>query len=206
MLCGFGFVFLRAAQIGNQCDMDKQAVLPAGLQRDLTDSFYKGLGLDVADGAADFSDDHIGAGLFSDPVDKVLDLVCDVGNHLHGGAQVFAAALFVQDVPVNFTCRQIRVFVQVLVDETLVVAKVQIRLRSVLRDINFSVLIGTHGPRINVDIGIKLLCRHLQAPGLQKPPQGSGGDSLSQAGDHTSGHKNIFRHRFFLLTYAQQSF
>ena len=63
--------------------MDKQTVFSADLQGDLPNGLQKRLRLNVTDGASDFGDDHIGIGLLSDPVNKLLDLIGDVGNDLN---------------------------------------------------------------------------------------------------------------------------
>ena len=91
--------------------MDKEAVLPADLQRDLANGLQKRLGLDVADGAADLRDNDVRVGLFADGVDEFLDLVRDVRNDLHRRAEIFAAPLLVEDVPVDLTGRQIGILV-----------------------------------------------------------------------------------------------
>ena len=83
VLGGLGFVLVGAVQVGHQRDMDKQAVLPARLVRDLAHSLDKGLTFDIADGAADFGDDDIGFGLAADTVDKFLDFVGDMGDDLN---------------------------------------------------------------------------------------------------------------------------
>jgi hypothetical protein len=73
-----------------------------------------------------------------------------VGNDLHGLAQVFAAALLVEHVPVHLAGGQVRVLVQVFVDEALVMAEIQIGLGAVVRDEHLAVLIGgswCRGPR-----------------------------------------------------------
>ena len=40
-------------------------------------------------------------------------------------------------------------------------SEVKIGFGAVLGYIYLSVLIGAHGSRVNIDIGVKLLCRHL---------------------------------------------
>ena len=65
MLCGFGFMLIGATKERYQRHMNEQAVLLAHLQRNLPDSLQKGLGLDIADGAADLRNDHIGIRLLS---------------------------------------------------------------------------------------------------------------------------------------------
>ena len=82
---------------------------------------------------------------------------------------------------------------EVLVHEPLVVAQVQVRLGAVLGDEHLAVLIGTHSPRVHIDIGVELLVPHPDAPLLQKPPQGGRADPLAQAGDHAAGNEYEFR-------------
>ena len=142
--------------------MDKEAVLPAHLQRDLPDGLQKGLGLNIADGAADLGDDHVGVRLLTHPIDKFLDLIGDVGDHLHGGAQILPPALLVQNVPVHLAGGEVGVFVQILIDEPLIVAQIQIRFRAVLGDVDLAVLIGAHGAGVHIDVGVQLLSGHLQ--------------------------------------------
>ena len=162
VLGGLGLVLIGALEEGHQRHMDKEAVLPAHLQRDLPDSLQKGLGLNIADGAADLGDDHVGVRLLTHPIDKFLDLIGDVGDHLHGGAQILPPALLVQNVPVHLTGGEVGVFVQILVDEPLIVTQIQIRFRTILGDVDLAVLIGAHGAGVHVDVGVQLLSGHLQ--------------------------------------------
>ena len=114
-----------------------------------------------------------------------------MGDDLHGGAQVLPPALLVQHVPIDLAGGKVGKFIQVLVNETLIVAQIQIGLRPVLGDVHLAVLVGAHGARIHIDIGIQLLGRHLQSSGLQQTAQGRGGNALAQAGNHAAGDENI---------------
>ena len=194
MLGGFGLVLVGAPEEGHQSHMDEQAVLLPYLQGNLAHRLQEGLGLNIADGAADLRDDHVGIGLLAHPVDKFFDLVGDVGDDLYRGAQVFAPALLVQHIPVDLAGGQVGILVQVLVNEALVVAQVQVGLRAVLSDIDLTVLVGTHGARVHIDVGVQLLGRHLQSPGFQQPSQGCGRDAFAKARNHAAGHKDIFCH------------
>ena len=199
VLGGLGLVLIGATEEGHQRHMDEQTVLLAHLQRNLPDSLQKGLGLDIADGAADFGDYHIGVRLLAYPVDEFLDFIGDMGNDLNGGAKVFPPALLVQHIPVDLSRGQVGKLVQILVDEPLVVTQIQIRFRAVLGDIHLAVLIGAHGAGVHIDIGVQLLGCHLQSPGLHQSAQGSCRDALAQTGNHTAGYKNIFCHQNRLL-------
>ena len=61
--------------------------------------------------------------------------------------------------------------IQTLVNEPLIVAQVQVRLRAVVRYEHLAVLIGTHGSWVHIQIGVQLLHPDPQAPLLQQPSQ-----------------------------------
>ena len=174
--------------------MDEQAVAPADLGRHLTDGLEEGLGLNVARRAADLGDDHIRRGLFADRVDERLDLVGDVRDDLHGLAQVFARALLVEHVPVDLAGRQVGELVQILVDKALVMAKVEVGLRAVVRDVDLAVLERAHRARVHVDIGVELLRRHLEAAAFEQTAERGRSDALAQAGNHAAGYENVLCH------------
>ena len=80
-----------------------------------------------------------------------------MGNYLHGLAEVIAAALFAEDGFVDAAGRPVIVAAEFGVGEALVVAEVEIGLRTVLGDEDFTVLKRAHGPRINVEVRIAFL-------------------------------------------------
>ena len=143
--------------------MDEETVLAAHFQRNLADCLKKRLGFDITDGAADLRDHHVRAGLLSHTINEIFDLVGDVRDDLYGGSQILAASLLVEHIPIDLTGCQVGVFVQVFVDETLIMSKIQVSFSAVLCYINFSVLVGTHSARIHIDIRIQLLGCHFQA-------------------------------------------
>ena len=67
----------------------------------LPDSLDKGLALDITDGAADLGDDHIRTCPLSNPINEALDLIGDMGNGLHGAAQVLSSPLLGDDIGVD---------------------------------------------------------------------------------------------------------
>ncbi len=135
------------------------------------DGLDEGLGFDIADGAADFGDHHVRVGLFAHPVNEALDFVGDVGDGLHRAAQVSTLALLMDHIGIHLAGGQVGVLVQVLVDEALVVAQVQVGFRAVLGHIHLPMLIGAHGTGIHVDVGVQLLRRYLKPSGFQQSPQ-----------------------------------
>ena len=179
MLGRFGFVLVGAGNVGYQHDMDVAAVLGALLQADLADGLQEGLALDIAGSAADLGDNDIGLGALGQVINVALDLVGDVGDDLHGLAQVGALPLFVQDVPVDFAGGQVGVFVQVFIDKTLIMAQVQVGLGAVVRHEHLAVLQGAHRAGVHIDVGIQLLAGHLQPAGLEQTAQAGRCDALA---------------------------
>ena len=66
------------------------------------------------------------------------------------------------------------------VGEALVVAKIEVGFGAVVGDKHFPVLIGRHGARINVQVGIALLEGDFQAAAFEKTADRSGGNALSE--------------------------
>ena len=61
-----------------------------------------------------------------------------------------------------------------------VVAEVEIGFGAVVGDENFTVLIGRHSARINVEVGIALLEGDSKTPAFEETSDGSGRDALSE--------------------------
>ena len=88
MLGGLGLDLTRGGQVGHQGEMNEQGHALPDLDAHLANGFQKRQGLDVADGAADLHQRHLGiAGRF---VNTGFDLVGDVRNDLHGTAQSYS--------------------------------------------------------------------------------------------------------------------
>ncbi len=103
-------------------------VLGAGLAPELPHRFEERQRLDVADRATDLRDDDVAVARLRGTADPLLDLVRDVRDHLHGRAEILAAALLADHPFPDRTGGVIRVPRKVLVDEALVVADVEIGL------------------------------------------------------------------------------
>ena len=159
--------------------MDGKRVLVAFLVAHLADRFQMGLAFDVADGAADLDDDHLGSGLLADAADALLDLVGDVGDRLNGAPKVVAAALLVDHGLVYLAGGDGAAPGQVLVQEALVVAEIKVSLGAVGGDEHLPMLIGGHGAGVDVEIGIELLDDDGDTAGLEDSADGGGGDSLA---------------------------
>ena len=70
-------------------------------------------------------------------------------------------------------------------------AEIKIGLSAVLGDEHLTVLKRAHGPRVNVQVGIALLKRHLEPTCLQQGPEGRCCDPLAKARHHSARHKDV---------------
>ena len=126
--------------------------------------------------------------------DARLDLVRDVRDHLHGRAEVLALALLAQHA-----CPRSRRRVwfaaarEVLVDEALVVADVEVGLGAVLGHEHLAVLERAHRARVDVEVRVELLHLHLQAARLQQPAERCGDDALPERRDDAAGDEDVLR-------------
>ena len=174
--------------------MDVQDVGPPDVLAHLADGLEERQRFDVADGPADLDDDDVRIAVAGHATDALLDLVGDVRDDLDGAAEVVAAALLGDDRLVDAPGRDVAELAQVLVDEALVVAEVEVRLGAVVGDEDLAVLVGRHRARIHVDVRIELEDGDRQAAGLEEPTDAGGGDAFAERGGHASGHKDILRH------------
>ena len=170
--------------------MDEQHILLSLLSGYLPDGLEERLRLDIADGAADLGDKHVGLPVVH-LVDAGFDLVGDVRDDLHGAAEISALALTAQDAPVDLARRHGAARGQALVREALIVAEVKVGLRAVIGDEDLAVLIRAHGAGVNVQIRVKFLVLHAQTALLQEPAERCGADALAKAGHDAAGDKNI---------------
>ena len=146
--------------------MQVEDVLAADVVTHLPCGFQEGLRFNIADGAADLGDDHVG--LFAVCVgiahsdDAGFDLVGDVRDDLDGLAEEFAAALLGDDRGIDLAGGDVAAGGEIAVEEALVVTEVQVGFCAVFGDEDLAVLEGVHGARIHVEVGIELLHSHFQ--------------------------------------------
>ena len=149
--------------------MDVADVVPSDVPPELADGLDEGDDLDVADGAADLDDDHIDV-LGAEGPDAFLDLVGHVRDDLDGLAQVVTPALLGDHRRVDPAGGGVGVLVEVLVDEPLVVAEVEVGLAAVLGDEDLAVLERVHRARVDVDVRVELAHGDPEARHLSRRP------------------------------------
>ena len=163
------------------------------LLAELADRLEERQALDVADRAADLDQHEVDA-LARIGQDEAFDLVGDVRDHLHGGAEIVAAPLLLQDGLVDLAGGDVVALGGRDAGEALVVAEVEVGLGAVVGDEHLAVLVGAHRPRIDVEIGVELAQPDLVAARLQQRAERRGRRALSQGGDHAAGDEDVPGH------------
>ena len=128
---------------------------------------------------------------FGRALDPRLDLVRDVRDHLDRGAEELALPLLAQHRVPDRAGAVARVPRQVLVDEALVVADVEIGLGAVLGDEHLAVLERAHRARVDVQVRVELLRLHPQAARLQQPAERGGDDPLAERRDDAARDEDV---------------
>ena len=167
VLGGLRLLLVSRADERHERQVDVADVLAAHVEAELPDRFEERQDLDVADRSADLGDDDVDVvgGEIRHPS---LDLVGHVRDDLHGLAQVIATPLRSEHRCVDRTRRGVGPAGQVLVDEPLVVPKVEVGLATVLGDVHLAMLEGVHRAGVDVDVGVELLHRHPKATRLEQ--------------------------------------
>ena len=174
----FGLELSRRGDKGHQGHMDEHGLPAAEVVAQLPDGFQERQAFDVADRAADFTEDEILA--VEVGLDEFLDGVGDVRDHLDGGAEIFAAALPGDDLGIDAARGDVVGLLGVHIGESLIVSEIEIGLRPVIGDVDLAVLVGAHGSRIDVDIGVELSQADLVAARLQERAQGRRSQSFTK--------------------------
>ena len=194
LLRGFRLQLARRAQERQQRQVDEQDLAARLLERELTAGFQERQALDVARRAANLGDQHVDVGVRDAGGDARLDLVRDVRDDLDGRAQVVAAPLLGDHRRVDLARRVVRVLGQARLGEALVVTQVQVGLGAVVGDVHLAVLERTHRARVDVDVRVELLHRHLEAAALEDHADGARGQALAEARDDAAGDDDVLGH------------
>src|SRR5262249_29823808 len=178
-------------QVRHERQVHVDDVLPPDVLPELADRLQEREPLDVADGAADLDDDHVGVA--RDLADGPLDLVGDMRDHLDRPSEVVAVALLLDDRVVDLAGRHVVVAGHPARGEPLVMAQIQIGLAAVVGDEDLAVLVGAHGPRVHIDVRIHLLQGHSEAACLQQRADRGRRQTLAEGRHDAAGHEDVFR-------------
>src|SRR5262249_12103274 len=109
-----------------------------------------------------------------------------------GCAQIVAASFLLDHRVVDLPGRAVVAPAHPGLHEAFIVAEVEIGLCAVVGYEHFAVLSRTHGAGVDVDVGVHLQHRHLEAACFQEPPRRARRQSLPQRGAHPAGYENEF--------------
>ena len=191
MLDRLALQFSGTGNLYHQRNMEKDHVPFWPFRGNLPNGFQKGLSLNVSDRSADLRNDHIHI-FRSHRVNPGFDFVCNMGDNLHGSAQIVAPAFPVQNGPPDFSGGNGTSAGEIFVHKALIMSKVQICFRAVFRYKDFSVLVGTHSAGVHIEIRVKFLITYLKSSLFQEPPQRRGADTLSQSRNDAACDKDKF--------------
>ena len=191
MLGRLGLELVGCGNVRHQGDVHEHAVLGTQIAADLACGLQERLGFDVADRAADFGDDHV------DVIRRLgthtgLDLVGDVRDDLHALAEVFAGAFLAQHFLVDLAGGDVGLLAQVDVEETLIVADIEIGFGAIFGDIDLTVLERIHRTRIHIDVRVELLLQNPDAAATKQSAEGGGGQAFTERGDNAASDENMF--------------
>src|ERR1700761_5812365 len=200
MLRRLGLELAGVADVRHERQVDEHAAPPSDIDRELPDRLEERQRLDVAHRAADLGDHEVDVAGLRHQLDPVLDLVGDVRDDLDGGAEVVAATLATDHGVVDPARGDVGGEARVRAREALVVAQVEVGLGAVLGYEHLAVLVGRHGPGIDVDVRVELLQLDVQPASYQQSPNRSCGDALAKRRDDPAGYEDETR-----LTWGHQT-
>ncbi len=190
VLCGFRLEFARRGNPWNQSEMDEETVFATDFLPHLPDGFQKWQRLDVADRSADFDDRDVD--VFGNAMNRSLDLVGHMRNNLDGLPQIIAPPFLLNDGFVDAAGGEVVAARQFGVGVPLVVSEIEIGFSAVVGDVDFAVLIWTHGAGIDIQVGIELEHGHREAAAFEKTSDRRCRQPLAQRRNNSAGHENKF--------------
>ena len=149
MLGGLGLLLARRGEIRDERKVHVTDVAPTRVTTVLANGLNEGHDLDVTDSAADLDDDDVRAQRAKTSY-PFLDFVSDVRDDLDGLSQIVAPALFRDHVRVDGSGGRVGHSRQRFIDETFVMAEIEVRLAPIVGDEHLTVLTRIHGARVHV--------------------------------------------------------
>ena len=193
----FGLKFASRRNKRNKGQVDETGIATTEFQTHLPDGLKKRQGFNIPDGAANLDDGDLcrlwGANA-SAALDKDLNFVRYVRDHLHGPAEVFAPAFFANHRFVDLTGRKIVGTAHLGRHKTLVMAQIKIGLGPIFGDEHFAVLKRAHRARVDVDVGVELEHRDAQPARFEQCGDRGGGDPFTQRGHDAASHEYELSH------------
>jgi hypothetical protein len=142
--------------------------------RYLAQSLEKHHAFNVTHRAAQFNHANVGHAMggidrnLGDPLYPRLHRVRDVGNQLHGFAQIVTFAFFADHMLIHFARGDVVIAGESQVQEPLVIAQIQVGLAAIIQHKRLTMLVRTHGAGVDVQIRINFDGRHAQTRVLEQ--------------------------------------
>jgi len=194
MLRGLRLHLVRSGDVGYEAHMDEHDVVGSEFVAQLAHRLDERLALDVADGAADFGDHDMRSRLAGSAQHALLDGVGYMWDDLHRAAEEVAASFTRDERLVNRALREIRFAREALVDETLVMAQVEVAFVPVVGNEDLAMLKRRHRAGIDIQVWVHLLHSHPVSARFQQMPERCGGDALAERRDDAACHEDVFSH------------
>ena len=175
--------------------MDEKRILSPHVVSHLPDCFEERQALNIAHCTPDLHDHDLGA---IQPLYGCLDLVGDMGNDLHCFTQVLTLSLLFNHRLIDSSGCRVVLLRHLRVRKPLVMAQIKIRLRTIVGNEHFTVLEGTHGSRVHVEVGIQFEQRDLQSSGFEQTSDRCCRQPLSQRTEDSTGDENELRGHTYL--------
>ena len=179
VLRGLGLEFASGGEIRNIGEVYDDAVV-AKSPFELAHSLDKGIGLDVAHGAANLGDDKLVIARIAKSRNAVFNLIGDMRNDLHGLAKEIATALFLDDVLIDTARRYVIGLRCGHTGEALVMTEVEVGLGTILGNIALAMLVGVERAGVDIDIRVKFLVGDRIATSLEQTCQRGGNNALAK--------------------------
>ncbi|KAF5027940.1 hypothetical protein DSECCO2_664250 [anaerobic digester metagenome] len=196
----FCFCFTGSVEIGYQGTMDIEHIFRSDFPFHLANGLQERQGFDIADGAADLGDHHIGIAVFAGTDDPFFDFIGNMGNDLYGTAEVITFAFLLDHRVVDFTAGGVAVFGKVNVNKPFIMTDIEVGFGAVVGNEDFAVLIRAHRAGIQVNVRIEFLTDNLQAAVSQNATERRRCNAFTKRRYDTAGHKNKFGHFLYLAS------
>ena len=177
MLRRLGLQLIGSLQIGHVGEMHTHRIT-SQLPAQLSDGLHKRGTLNVADSTAHLRDDEVK--IFTFPQHPPLDFIGDVRHHLNRLTQIVATALAVYHRLIDTPCGDGVVAGSLNTRKPFIMPQVQVGLHPIHRDVAFPMFVRVQCPRVDIDIRVEFLNRHLIAACLEQFADTGGDDSLSE--------------------------
>lgn len=162
-----GLKLLACTEIRDESKVDEHCAVTE-FPLELANSLDEGKALDVADGTTNLSDYDIVLMVRAHEHDAALYLVGDVRDDLDSLAKIVATTLLLDDTLINTPGSDVVVLAGSDIEETLVVAKVEVCLGAVFGHVALAMLVRVERAGINVKVRVKFLDGDVVATALEK--------------------------------------